>query len=150
MSSKRRYTLSDFSFELPEELIAQFPVKKREESRLMILNRESGECEHRVFRQIDEYLREGDLLVLNDARVIPARIFFRRETGGLIEIILIRQFDERSWLALTNKTRRLRESEVLKAILNPSVEIEIVERMAEGILIRTNTTFDFDIRCHPI
>ncbi len=145
MPSKRRYMLSDFSFELPDELIAQFPVKQREESRLLILNRESGEFDHRVFRQIDEYLRVGDLLVLNDARVIPARIFFRRETGGLIEIILIRQFDERIWLALTNKTKRLRENEVLKAILDPSIEIEIVERMAEGILFGTNTTFDFDI-----
>lgn len=144
MSGKRHYTLSDFSFELPDELIAQFPVTKREESRLLVLNRESGECEHRIFRQLDEYLREGDLLVMNDARVIPARIFFRRVTGGLIEIILTRQLDGESWLALTNKTRRLREHEVLRALSDPSVEIEIVERMAEGIIIKTNTPLDID------
>ncbi len=142
MSRKRHYTLSDFSFELPDELVAQFPVTKREESRLLVLNRESGECEHRIFHQLDECLREGDLLVMNDARVIPAKIFFRRVTGGLIEIILTRQLDVKSWLALTNKTRRLKRGEVLKALLDPSVEIEIVERMAEGIVVQPNTPLD--------
>lgn len=145
MSRKRHYTLSDFSFELPDELIAQFPVTKREESRLLVLNRESGKCEHRIFHQLDQYLREGDLLVMNDARVIPAKIFFRRVTGGLIEIILTRQLERGRWLALTNRTRRLKGSEVLKAVRDPSVEIEIVERMAEGIIIKTNTPLDVAI-----
>lgn len=142
MSEKRHYTLSDFSFELPDELIAQFPVAKREESRLLVLNRESGKCEHRIFRQLDEYLREGDLLVMNDARVIPAKIFFRRVTGGLIEIILTRQLERGRWLALTNRTRRLKGSELLKAVRDPSIEIEITGRMDEGIVIQPNTTLD--------
>jgi S-adenosylmethionine:tRNA ribosyltransferase-isomerase len=139
MAEKRRYRLSDFSFELPEELIAQYPEKQREESRLMIVHRETGDCEHRIFRQITEYLREGDLLVLNNTRVIPARIFLKRETGGAVEIMLFRQLENGTWLVLSNRTKRLRRDEQLQSKLDPRVAFRVVGRMGESLIIESNT-----------
>ncbi len=85
------FRLEAYQYELPEELIAYRPAEKREESRLLVLERKSGRMEHRPrFSEIEEYLREGDLLVLNDTRVFPARLPGRKETGGRVEILLLR------------------------------------------------------------
>ena len=74
---------SDFYYDLPQELIAQTPVEPRNSSRLMILHKDSGELEHRIFKDLPEYLRPGDCLILNDTRVIPARIYgVKEESGG--------------------------------------------------------------------
>jgi len=81
--------VEDFDYDLPRDLIAQHPLPKRDESRLLVLRRHSGETEHRVFREIADLLDPGDLLVLNDTRVIPARLIGRRPTGGRIEVLLI-------------------------------------------------------------
>ena len=83
---------SDFFYELPQNLIAQTPVEPRDSSRLMILNKISGEIEHRKFSDICDYLRAGDCLVLNDTRVIPARIYgVKKETGAVVEFLLLKQ-----------------------------------------------------------
>jgi S-adenosylmethionine:tRNA ribosyltransferase-isomerase len=92
---------SQFDYELPSELIAQTPIEPRDASRLMIIRRDSGEIEHRVFREVEEYLRPGDLLVLNQTRVIPARLFgHKAKTGGKLELLLLDKRDERTWEAL--------------------------------------------------
>ncbi len=91
---------SDFDYLLPESSIAQTPVEPRDASRLLVLHRDTGGLEHRVFREIGEYLRAGDLLVLNQTRVIPARIYARKETGGRVELLLLRRRDELTWEAL--------------------------------------------------
>ena len=79
-----------YYYDLPEELIAQTPIDKRDESRLLVLNRESGNLEHRVFKNIIEYLRPNDCLVINNTRVIPARLLGKKEhTGGAIEVFLL-------------------------------------------------------------
>lgn len=91
---------SDFDYHLPESSIAQTPIEPRDSSRLLVLNRETGKLEHKIFSDIKEYLREGDLLVLNQTRVIPARIFAKKETGGKVEILLLRRRDELIWEAL--------------------------------------------------
>lgn len=83
-----------FDYPLPPELIAQSPAEPRDSSRLLVLHRESGEIEHRHFRDIGDYLQKGDLLVANDTRVIPARLFAHKQTGGRIEIFLLKQLDE--------------------------------------------------------
>lgn len=81
--------LSDFDYELPEELIAQEPLAQRDASRLLVLHRDDGRTEHRAFRDVLEYLRAGDLLVLNDAKVIPARLMGKKaDTGGKVELVL--------------------------------------------------------------
>lgn len=90
-----------FDYELPTELIAQTPVEPRDASRLMVIQRSSGQIEHRLFRDLVGYLRPGDLLVLNQTRVLPARLFgHKAETGGRIELLLLTRRDERTWEAL--------------------------------------------------
>ena len=91
---------SDFDYNLPESSIAQTPAEPRDSSRLLVLHRDTEELEHRAFRDIGDYLRSGDLLVLNQTRVIPARIYARKETGGRVELLLLRRRDELTWEAL--------------------------------------------------
>ena len=81
--------LSDFDYILPKELIAQHPAKKRDESRLLVLHRDTGKIEHRIFRDITGYLNPGDLLVLNNTKVMPARLTGRKETGGKVEALVL-------------------------------------------------------------
>lgn len=92
---------SDFDYRWPQELIAQMPVEPRDASRLLVVHRETGELEHRAFRDVGAYSRPGDLLVLNQTRVIPARLFGRKAgTGGQVELLLLNRRDERTWEAL--------------------------------------------------
>ncbi|RJP48929.1 MAG: tRNA preQ1(34) S-adenosylmethionine ribosyltransferase-isomerase QueA [Anaerolineaceae bacterium] len=91
---------SDFNYHLPQSSIAQTPLEPRDSSRLLVLHRDTGELEHRTFRELGEYLRPNDLLVLNRTRVIPARIFARKETGGRVELLLVRRRDLLRWEAL--------------------------------------------------
>lgn len=97
---------SDFYYELPEELIAQTPLEKRDGSRLLHLDKVTGEVEHRHFFDLPEYLREGDCLVLNDSRVLPARLIGHRETGGVIEVVLLRDMGGGVWECLTRPGRK--------------------------------------------
>ncbi|TCK03971.1 tRNA preQ1(34) S-adenosylmethionine ribosyltransferase-isomerase QueA [Phorcysia thermohydrogeniphila] len=101
--------VSDFDYELPKELIAKFPVEPRDSARLMVLHRDSGKLEHRIFRDIVEYLKEGDVLVLNDTKVIPARLFGRLETGGKVELLLVRQPLPNLWEVMAKPARKLKE-----------------------------------------
>jgi S-adenosylmethionine:tRNA ribosyltransferase-isomerase len=91
---------SDFDYHLPDSLIAQTPVEPRDSSRLLVLDRDTGKLEHKFFREIGEYLRPNDLLVLNQTRVIPARIYARKSTGGRVEILLLRREDQTTWQCL--------------------------------------------------
>jgi len=91
---------SDFDYHLPESSIAQTPVEPRDSSRLLVLHRDSGALEHKIFREIGEYLRPNDLLVLNQTRVISARIYARKSTGGRVELLLLRRADEVTWQCL--------------------------------------------------
>ena len=99
----------DFYYELPEELIAQDPLADRESSRLLVLDRESGVISHRVFREITEYLREGDCLVINDTKVLPARLIGSREgTNGKIEILLLKRKENNIWETLVKPGKKAR------------------------------------------
>jgi len=98
--------LADFDYDLPPDRIAQTPAEPRDASRLLVLHRDSGAIEHRQFRDLPEYLRPGDVLVLNQTRVIPARLPARKiPHGGKAEILLLRPLDERRWLALVGGHR---------------------------------------------
>ena len=91
---------SDFDYTLPSESIAQTPVEPRDSSRLLVLHRDTGALEHAIFRDIGKYLNPGDLLVINRTRVIPARIFARKPTGGRVEVLLLRREDLLTWECL--------------------------------------------------
>jgi len=106
--------IAEFDYELPEELIAQHPVTPRDASRLLVLHRETGEIEHRGFRDLPEYLREGDLLVLNDTRVIPARLLGQKVgTGGQAELLLLKTTGSDIWEGLARPGRRLQPGAVI-------------------------------------
>lgn len=99
--------LKDFDFQLPEELIAQHPAEKRDECRLMVLNKKTGEIEHKVFKDIIEYLNHGDCLVLNNTRVIPARLIGTKEgSGGKIELLLLKRIDKDTWETLVKPGKK--------------------------------------------
>lgn len=98
---------SDFYFDLPEELIAQVPVLDRSSSRLMVLDKETGEIEHKTFKNVIDYLNPGDCLVLNNTRVIPARLIGEKlDTGGKIEFLLLKRTEEDTWQALVKPGKR--------------------------------------------
>lgn len=97
---------SDFDFYLPEELIAQTPLEKRDTSRLLHLNKQTGEIEHKHFYDIKQYLREGDCLVLNDSRVLPARLIGARPTGGAVELVLLKDLGDNRWECLSRPGRK--------------------------------------------
>jgi S-adenosylmethionine:tRNA ribosyltransferase-isomerase len=99
--------VQDFYFDLPEELIAQEPLEKRDESRLLVLHKDSGEIEHRVFKDIVEILNEGDCLVLNNSRVIPARIYgIKEDTGANMEFVLLKRIDKDKWETLVKPGKK--------------------------------------------
>ena len=104
----------DFYYDLPEELIAQTPLEKRDTSRLMVLDRISGKVSHRHFYDILEYLQPGDCLVMNDSRVLPARLLGHRPTGGAVEVLLLRNLGDKKWECLCKPGRKMQiGSEVL-------------------------------------
>ena len=97
---------SDFHYDLPEELIAQTPLEKRDASRLMVIHRDSGELEHRIFSDLPDYLNPGDCLVINDSRVLPARLLGNRSTGGAVEVLLLQDKSNGVWECLTKPGRK--------------------------------------------
>ena len=98
---------SDFWYHLPEELIAQTPLQQRDSSRLLRLNKETGEVSHHHFYDILDYLRPGDCLVMNDSRVLPARLLGHRPTGGAVEVLLLRDLGDKKWECLCKPGRKM-------------------------------------------
>lgn len=120
---------SDFYFDLPEKQIAQVPLKDRTSSRLMVLDKVTGETKHQHFYDILDYLNEGDCLVLNDTRVIPARLFGTRPSGGKVEFLLLTRKDEKRWEVLVKPGKKARIGDEIifgEGILKAKVE-EIIE-----------------------
>ncbi|NPV46721.1 MAG: tRNA preQ1(34) S-adenosylmethionine ribosyltransferase-isomerase QueA [Armatimonadetes bacterium] len=123
--------VSDFDYELPPELIAQHPPAERGQSRLLVIPRDGGPLEHRRFGDLPEYLRADDCLVLNDTKVLPARLVGRRASGGQVELLLLRPVGEGLWEALGRPARRLRVGERVK--FGPELAAQIVAVGGEGL-----------------
>ena len=106
--------LEEFDYELPQELIAQTPLEKRDEARLMVLNRKTGEITHQVFHNVIDYMEPGDALVINDTKVLPARLIgVKEETGAVIEILLLKDVTDDIWTALAKPAKRVKEGTVI-------------------------------------
>ena len=121
---------SDFYFDLPEELIAQTPLERRDSSRLLHLDKVTGALEHRHFYELLDYLREGDCMVFNDSRVLPARLIGARPTGGSVELVLLRDLGEGRWECLSRPGRKTKPG---TEILFGNGELKAtVESVAEG------------------
>ena len=104
----------DFDYYLPEELIAQTPLKKRDSSRMLVLDKQNGNIFHKTFSDITDYLNPGDTLVLNDTKVIPARIIgVKEETGAVIELLLLKNIDDNNWECLTRPAKRVKVGTVI-------------------------------------
>ena len=127
-----RLRVDDFDYDLDPDAIAQTPAEPRDASRLLVLDRSSGSVRHARFGEIGEWLRPGDLLVVNDSRVIPARLAGRRATGGAAEILVLRQIEGSvdRWEALVRPSRRLADGEVVT--LRGGERIEVGERLGDG------------------
>ena len=104
---------SDFDFYLPEELIAQTPLEKRDNSRLLHLDKNTGKIEHKHFYDIKQYIRPGDCLVLNDSRVLPARLIGTRPTGGAVELVLLKDLGDNCWECLSRPGRKTKPGQEL-------------------------------------
>jgi S-adenosylmethionine:tRNA ribosyltransferase-isomerase len=100
--------VSEFNYDLPEDLIAQFPQKNRDESRLMVLNKEKQTIEHKIFKDILDYLQPGDCLVRNNTKVIPARLYGKKETGANIEFLLLKRIEDDFWEVMVRPGRKLK------------------------------------------
>ena len=120
-----RMKVSELDYELPPELVAQHPAERRDESRLLVYERASGEVRHRRFRDLPEELPEGALVVVNDTRVVPARLKLRRETGGAVEVLLVERLGGEEWEGLARPSRKLRAGERLGPV-------ELLEPLGEG------------------
>ena len=123
---------SDFYYELPEELIAQVPAEKRDHSRLMVLDRKSGDVSHRHFHNVTDYFNEGDVLVLNRSRVIPARLFGKKaDTGADIEVLLLKEGENDVWECLVRPGKKCKVGAVID-FGNGMLRAEITEVTNEG------------------
>lgn len=107
---------SDFDFYLPEELIAQTPLEKRDSSRLLVLDKETGGIEHRHFYELVDFLQENDCLVMNNSRVLPARLLGERESGGAVELVLLRDLGNNRWECLSRPGRKTSPAQSLLSV----------------------------------
>ena len=115
--------LEDFNYSLPENLIAQVPAQKRDMSKLMVLDRSDKSIIHKHFCDITDFLTEDDFLVLNNTKVIPARLYAKKDTGALIEIFLVREIEKNIWIALIKPSKRVKSGLILKISEELSVEV---------------------------
>jgi S-adenosylmethionine:tRNA ribosyltransferase-isomerase len=135
--------ISDFDYNLPENLIAQAPLENRENSRMLIVDRRSGNLVDRNFYDLPDFLRDGDVLVLNNTRVFPARLFGRSETGAKVEIFLVRETSGRVWETLARPARRLKTGK--KIIFGKKLVAEVIDKTEDGkVRVRFEADGDFD------
>ena len=125
--------VSDFDYELPKELIAQTPLKVRDSSRLLVLDKNNGNIVHEYFNSIIDYLHKGDVLVLNDTKVIPARLIgVKEETGAVIELLLLKDLGEDKWECLSKPAKRLKIGTIV-SFGNGELKAKVIEKFDEGL-----------------
>ncbi|HLN85985.1 MAG TPA: S-adenosylmethionine:tRNA ribosyltransferase-isomerase, partial [Candidatus Limnocylindrales bacterium] len=125
--------LEEFNYQLPESLIAAFPSREREGSRLLVIRRATGEIIHSGFAELGNFLDAGDLLVLNDTQVFPARLLGSKDSGGKVEVLLLERFPDEGrifWLALIDSAKKVRVGSLLH--FGPSMSAEVIGDMGRG------------------
>ena len=122
---------SDFDYHLPPELIAQHPLERRDQSRLLLLDRATGRVEHHVFHELPDLLRSDDVLVFNESKVIPTRLYGRKSTGGRVECLLVRQLDAATWEAMTRPG--LRRGQEVAFGAGPDLRARVLDVEPDGL-----------------
>ena len=139
IENKDLFLKSSYYYDLPEELIAQTPVEPRDSSRLLVYHRKNGQIEHKIFRNIVDYLNKGDVIVINNTRVLPARLFGYKDTGAKIEVLLQKRIDLKNWEIIAKPFKRL--SVGTKVTFSTNLSCEVVEKGDYG---SCKIRFDFD------
>lgn len=129
-----QYKKRDFFYDLPEELIAQTPAEPRDSSRLLVYNRQNKEVEHKIFRDITDYLRAGDVLVVNNTKVLPARLFATTQNGGAVEVLLLKRLDIDKWEVLVKPGRKCTVGKKLNISEELSLVVEDITPSGERIV----------------
>jgi S-adenosylmethionine:tRNA ribosyltransferase-isomerase len=137
---------ADFDYALPRDLIAQVPTPERDASRLLVLDRTTGNLRHRIFRDLGEHLAPGDLVVVNEAKVLPGRLFGRSERGHAVEILLLHEIEVDSWGALIKPSKKVRAGDRL-VLADGKIEARVLEKRREG---RHLLHFSHDGRLHGL
>jgi S-adenosylmethionine:tRNA ribosyltransferase-isomerase len=125
-----QYKKSDFYYDLPEELIAQTPVEPRDSSRLLVYDRANDKVEHRIFRDVTDYLKKGDVLVINNTKVLPARIYAHTPNGGVVEILLLKRLDIDKWEVLAKPGKKCKIGKVFT--VNEQLSFEVLDVTDSG------------------
>ena len=136
--------LEEFDYNLPEELIAQTPIKKRDESRLMVLDRKEKTIEHKIFKNIIDYLEPGDCIVRNNTKVLPARLYGKKETGANVEFLLLNQIEGDIWESIVRPGNKLKPGTKVifgDGLLEATV-LEIMEGGTRKIEFKYNGIFN--------
>ena len=123
-------SLSTYDYHLPEELIAQTPLEKRDESRLLVFDRKTKDTYHRTFKDIKSFLRKGDVLVINNTRVLPARIQAKKDTGASIEILLLKRYNMTDWEVVMKPAKRVKVGQILS--ISPELKCELINVLEDG------------------
>lgn len=125
--------VSDYNYELPEKFIAQVPLENRSDSKLMVMNRQNGELEHSFFYNLKNYLQKGDVLVLNNTKVLPARLFgIKEETNAHIELLLLKNINGDEWECLAKPAKRLKIGTILN--FNERLKGKVIQKLNDGIV----------------
>ena len=120
----------DFYYDLPKELIAQTPVEPRDSSRLLVYDRATDTVQHKIFRNITEFLHQGDLLVVNDTKVLPARLYFYTEHGGKVEILLLKRQNLTDWEVMVKPGKKAKEG--VKLVASEELSLQVLSRTESG------------------
>ena len=138
----------DFDYYLPECLIAQTPIEKRDTSRLMILDKNTGKITHKRFSDIIDYLNPGDTLVLNDTKVIPARLIGHKiETDAVIEVLMLKDLGNDEWECLTRPAKRIKEGTIVKFSDELSCKCNRISPEARCVMVKNDFDIDVKVKC---
>jgi len=131
IEKKKKYKLADFSYSLPSKFIAEYPATRRDQSKLLVLHRETGEIEHKKFNEVTDYMRKNDLLLLNNTKVFPARLFATKDrTDAKVEVFLLRELNEDLWEVMVRPARKVRIGNKLE--LAPNVFCDVIDNTVSG------------------
>jgi len=131
IEKKRKYKLADFNYSLPSKYIAEYPATRRDQSKLLVLHRDTGEIEHKKFHEVTDYMRKNDLLLVNNTRVFPARLFATKDkTEARVEVFLLRELNENLWEVMVRPARKVRIGNKLE--LAPNVYCDVIDNTVSG------------------